>query len=275
MRSHDNGLQCEKCETWFHIKCENVSLDFYKALRKASEEIWFCTACKGKVKSLIETVKELEQKNDLLQRKMECLEDKWDNLKDSMVRETMHMVMDNLKTEMSVNTMGGMTKKEIVEDVKDELLKAMKEEEERKQRATNLVLYNVSESEKQTGQEKEQDDLEFCESIIKDGVGMEIPLDIQEVVRLGKHTNAQQLVKPRPILVKFKDSRVKWQILKNAKNLKRTDIEEFKNVFIAPDLTREQREWDKKLREELKSRKDAGEEGWYIKRGVLCRKCFL
>ena len=103
---------------------------------------------------------------------------------------------------------------------------------------------------------------------------METQLDIQEVVRLGKHRNAQQ-VKPRPLLVKFKNSWVKWQVLKNAKNLKRADVEEFKNIFIVPDLTREQREWDKKLREELKNKKDAGEEGWYIKRGELCKRHFL
>lgn len=172
VRNSDSGLQCEKCDTWFHIKCENISLEFYKSLSKAREEIWFCTACEGKVKSLIDTVKALEKKNDELQGKMECLEDKWDNLKDGMVKETMQMVLESLKTEMNVNTMGGITKKAIEEDVKVELLKAMKEEEEedKKQRATNLVLNNVTESTKEPEPEREIEDLEFCEKLMKDGV---------------------------------------------------------------------------------------------------------
>lgn len=44
VRKNDNGLQCEKCNAWLHIEGENVSLKFYKALRKASGEISFCIA---------------------------------------------------------------------------------------------------------------------------------------------------------------------------------------------------------------------------------------
>lgn len=140
VQDNDNGLQCEKCDAWFHIKCEKVSLELYKALKRASGEMWFCTTCKWKVRSLLETVKKLEQKNEDLQRRMESLEGKWHNLKDTMVRETTHMVMQNLKTEVNTSEAGGATKKELVGDAKEEILRAMKEEEERKYRATNLII---------------------------------------------------------------------------------------------------------------------------------------
>ena len=40
-------------------------------------------------------------------------------------------------------------------------------------------------------------------------------------------------------------------------------------VRISPDLTKQQREHDKKLRNEMKECRDNGETGLYIKNGVL------
>lgn len=34
VQDHDHGLQREKCDAWFHIKCEKVSIELYKALKR-------------------------------------------------------------------------------------------------------------------------------------------------------------------------------------------------------------------------------------------------
>ena len=44
---------------------------------------------------------------------------------------------------------------------------------------------------------------------------------------------------------------------------------------IVPDLTKKERETDKKLKEELKAKRDAGETDWMIKKGKLQRKPFF
>lgn len=202
---------------------------------------------------------------------MESLENQWENMKDTMTRETTHMVMENLKSEMNDSEAGVTTRKELVGDAKEEILRCMKEEEDRKHRATNLVIYNVDESGKHTETERKKEDMEFCHVLIKKGVGMSSQPDVQEVVRLGKNMVSG---KPRPLLVKLRNSMVKWQILRNAKNVKRSDVEKIRKVFVAPDLTKEQREWNKKLRDELKSKRDAGEIGWYMKGASYAGRVF-
>ena len=46
----------------------------------------------------------------------------------------------------------------------------------------------------------------------------------------------------------------------------------WKKVYISPDLTLKEREQGKKLREELKKRKEAGEKDIYIKSGKMHQK---
>ena len=48
--------------------------------------------------------------------------------------------------------------------------------------------------------------------------------------------------------------------------------ERYKEVFIAPDLTASQRKRETELKKENKARKEKGEEGLYIKRGVIYKK---
>jgi len=42
-------------------------------------------------------------------------------------------------------------------------------------------------------------------------------------------------------------------------------------IYISPDLTLREREADKKLRDELRQKREDGEEGWFIKRGKLVK----
>ena len=48
-----------------------------------------------------------------------------------------------------------------------------------------------------------------------------------------------------------------------------------RKLRIVPDLTKKEREADKKLKEELKAKKDAGDNDWMIKKGKLQRKTFF
>ena len=60
---------------------------------------------------------------------------------------------------------------------------------------------------------------------------------IIETVRLGTKKGNQ----PRPLLVKLNDEYTKWNILKNAKNLKNEENGMLKDIIISRDLTKEQR----------------------------------
>ena len=87
------------------------------------------------------------------------------------------------------------------------------------------------------------------------GIGLEGGIEIEH--RAGrKDENAS---KPRPlIVVKIKDDETRERLFKNARRLARND--EWKNVYVSPDLTCKQREEarkdEKKLREDAEKRNE-------------------
>jgi len=60
----------------------------------------------------------------------------------------------------------------------------------------------------------------------------------------------------RPLLVRIKTNEAPNEIQKRARDLK--DCEDFKRVYIAPDLTKKQQECDKDLREHVKKFREEG-----------------
>ena len=163
-------------------------------------------------------------------------------LKDRLV--TLEKRLDDLKIEL---------KGEIVSQVMDEL----RESEDKKIRETNLVIYNVPESNLGQPEERIVKDKNCCEELFVSGcLVASRDFDIVKCIRLGKKTENQR---PRPILVKLNSKHEKWLVLKNAKNLKKYQYSTMNKVSITPDLTVKEREQDKKLRLELKAKKDSGD----------------
>ncbi len=77
--------------------------------------------------------------------------------------------------------------------------------------------------------------------------------------------------KPRLLKIRLRSPKVKRKILNKAKELKESEIEHIKKIFITPDLTPAERDENKKLRNELQRRKDAGESGLGIRRGKIVK----
>ena len=65
---------------------------------------------------------------------------------------------------------------------------------------------------------------------------------------------------------------MKRQMLKNAKKLKNTNKERLKRVIITNDMTVTERERSKKLREELRRRREAGEENLTIRNNKIMKR---
>ena len=64
------------------------------------------------------------------------------------------------------------------------------------------------------------------------------------------------------------EERVKWHILSKARELSKSVRVDWKKVRISPDLTRQEREENRLLREEL-MRKRAEGSNWIIKKGKV------
>lgn len=253
VKENDDGLKCETCEQWYHTECENVAQELYKILQKYEDQMWFCGDCKNEVRGNIQKVKELERKNEEMDAKMKILEERWDKLREDMIEE----VTGKVKEEIS---------RDIVQQTTENVLSHLKEEGEKKQKKENIIMYNVNESEKENTEEKINDDLEKVRDVIESSLGVR-EYTIEKIIRLGRRENNRT----RPLLIKFRNEKEKWDVIKNAKNLKHETDEVKKRIGISMDLTEKQREHERKLVAELKERKSRGEQGLYIKNGKLCK----
>ena len=126
-----------------------------------------------------------------------------------------------------------------------------------------MIIYNVTESANQDPKARADFDIRICDEIVR----KELKIDVEfiKIFRLGEKSDN----KIRPILVCFRGETQKWRVLKAAKELRNSD--KFKNIFIAKDMTSEEREIDKGLREELRLRKQNGED-CQIKNGQIITK---
>ena len=116
----------------------------------------------------------------------------------------------------------------IKETVKATILEAKRFEK----RKSNVVVFGLPE------ESDEQNDLESFKRLCSD----ELHHDVQVIksLRLGKRSD-----KPRPLLVMCNDECERRKILLNAKLLKQSTNEIAKKVFIAADMTKDEREEQK------------------------------
>ena len=133
-------------------------------------------------------------------------------------------------------------------------VKAIKEFSDRERCKCNVVLYNLVEPVTSCT------DTEVFTQLCQKGLGLNIkPI---RTLRLGRPVEN----KIRPLLVILANAEDKLTILKSASRLR--SHSEFKNVFISPDRTRQEREAFRKL----KRRRAAGEPNLIIRNDKIITK---
>jgi len=244
VRSDQNGISCDACEQWFHCGCAKVSIDEYKMIQKMGNRItWNCGRCGTSVKEQNEKLKEENRKLIEILKNFE---------------KNIEARLEEFKSEIKNN---------ISNVVKEEIIGEMKEEEEKKKRQKNLVVYKLKESQKATKEHREEEDKNVCLDLMKNTLKVE-DCEIEKVIRLGKIDENNR--HDRPLLIVMQEKNKKYEVLTNASNLRYCQNEEHRKIYITPDMTIKQREENRKLREELKRRRDNGE-NWYIKNGKLVK----
>lgn len=153
-----------------------------------------------------------------------------------------------------------------VKVVKEDVAEAL----EMEKRRANIVFHGIKESVVTLDQLggnilDKSPDQDAVEEILKTGLRLDATRHIEEVQRIGRYTEG----KTRPLRVRVKTIEAKIEILKRARDLKQS--EEYKHIFIAPDLTRKQQLVDKDLREKLKQLRSDGEENVKIKQGKIIK----
>lgn len=299
--SKDRAIQCDGCNNWMQAACEKVGDDLLRQVEKEAIKVWLCEECSTQFKKSIGENKKLKEDNAEMKKELEGIKEKNEGMLDKIRRyekskveereqgstdrrngsdEELRLIkkqMEELQREVKeVSIKWKRMDEEIKDFIAQTVVDVIEERENKQKRVKNLVIYNVRESSAENSvKEQKEEDQAVCMDIFVNELKVE-DVEIVEAVRLGKKEEnvREDERKPRPLLVKISEVEKKWEIIKNAKKLKDTRKENYRRVFISPDLTPKERAEDKELREQLKQKREQGERGWYIKNRRLVRGNF-
>ena len=270
------SIPCGFCENYFHTKCiEGMTPEFVETCDKMNRlfggSAFLCVICRKlatklnksmrevekRMEEMEEKVKKAELERQVLASKVEKMESKSDQVKDKVV---------GMEKEIEAGV--ERAKKEVMNEIESE-------RKEREDRSENLVVYGVKESEAEDAEERKEDDkkkvMELAEAI-------DVPINGELEVKFRAGKKAEN-GKPRPMIVRVEDEETRQKLLTNARKLARK--EEWKTIYVSPDLTWQQREEareeERKLREEAEKKteeaKNSGRgEGKYVVVGPRGRR---
>ena len=269
--SATKSLMCTVCDLWFHYDCiEGMTKQLFDCCDLAYSTLgvssFFCKSCKKATAKLNGVIKDLRNEVEKLSKRVEKLEAG----RDVVIQQVKGVEAESVKMKevlqgVEQEVVSGMVKAK--EEVKKEMKVEMKRREDRNQR---IAVYGIAESEEQDEKKKcEEDQTKVKEMIVQ--IGVEVIGDVVVQYRAGRPREGEE-AKPRPVIVSFEDNESRARIMRNARNLSRKDG--WKRVFVAPDLTFEQREearrQEKELREEAqKKTDDAKNEGRAVRYVVI------
>ena len=233
---NSKSVGCNLCDTWWHKDCAGMDDDYFDQVIQTEKMFgwtgYLCKICckvskllNKDTKSLETKVTALEAENKALKLRLDALEKKQGEGEGNLTK---------VKEEMT------QAKEEVKKEVKEELI-------ERDERSDNLVIYGLKESEEEEAEERKKEDEEMVKKVAKQtGVTVE-ENDVEVKFRAGKK---REDGKPRPLIIRMKDPEKREKILDGANKLGKKD--EWKKVYVAPDMTAKQREDDRKKEDERK-----------------------
>ena len=255
----ENGIECHLCGGWCHKTCTGLSKAKFELLCENDASIrWACKHCIEKEKS-----------KDPLDIKLDKL---------------MLMIgqVNKRLDEMEKGESGKNLEKEIEEIVEAKLAKAMDKKQDQEIRENNVVIFGVPETDipedentKVPEHYKKEDQDFFDKMKILDKMremklGREV--EVVENFRLGKRGEDWRQ-KPRPLKVRLSCTEDRDILIKGAIKLNKSLSRDSPNKFyVNPDMTFEERQKQKELRDQLKARKANGEEDLIIREGEIIKR---
>ena len=304
VKEGEAGVLCDKCHDWFHASCQGIPKAAIKALERFDSLAWLCANCKSDLKgkkpkppsmsSLLNKLGQLEeavQKNSemivnavqahdksvkdhssQMEKSLKSFEEHASNQIKSLEKSALQYkssyaeVLKGTCTEVAHVVKAQMDKFPRVGDNGDrraavDLSKVLDDHLDKEKRKANIVIHNLPEQSEGTVVERCEKDSASFVTMIKDE--MKLNATVSKSFRVGKKLSD----KPRLLIVTLDNPAVKQDILRYASQLRHS--EQYSNIYVTPDLTQKEREANRKLREELASRRRSGEANLMIKGGKI------
>lgn len=272
----DKSVACNACDSWYHIKCQNVSEDKFKVLSMPGNEdlLWFCSGCSKSASKFLKMFTALNERQDKLEDRQGQVEKAMTDLSKGMgeiKQELVELTKLATSTDTKVETIieaklaDGLDQKmeERVNVRMKEVHEEIDEKLEMEKRKMNIIVHGLKETVNKDNEPEH--DLEMVKELFGTGLKLDSVRHVSVVERIGKADND----KTRPLRIKLLQFESKAEIMKRAKDLKENDS--FKKVVITPDLTRKQQIKDKELRTKLKEFRENGIQNCKISKGKIVK----
>ena len=258
-KAKEDVISCDVCLLGWHIKCLNMPKEEYVVLSK-DNNAWHCDYCKFAAKAVKRQMIQMQQNLDQIttrlntleansvskpQLEAQCLEViKSEESKDVISEVIKSVVPDMIRTEITEHDPPGQgatagAQVNPSNEIRKSIQEYLNDLDECQKRADNLLFHKVEESEKDSNDDKLEDDKNKITRIIRDIDGEFDTAKIKTTTRLGKG----EAGKKRPILVKFDEANTAAHILQNAKKLKGKNW----NISISKDLPKTVRNYRSQL----------------------------
>ena len=280
---NDKMLECMKCDQHFCIECLGKTPEQYEIMK---DIMWFCVPCRKEIERSIEIDKQIEEKCNAIKEMYENRLTELEARIDTKVNEAdvRKIAKEVFKEEINVNQdLKQITQSAVDQSLKElhaepQVLAAVAQQNERpeeeitrtgvneineqKARERNFVIHGLPEP---AFASKEDRASEEKARLIKIAKVCQVEINqknISKVHRLGKNDPKEN----RPVLVCLDDLECKISLFRNFNKVRELDpsednnenvlsqkeIKEFKELNISHDMTKQQREEDKRLRAEAK-----------------------
>jgi len=140
------------------------------------------------------------------------------------------------------------------------------EEQDKAKRKTNVIIRGLPEPRAADASDKDQEDFDAVQDLLRRiSCGN---ISVASVIRLGQPRREAD-AQPRPIRADLASEDARNRVLRNAESVKGWRDGFWKGVFVHEDQTPKEREAHKKLEEELRRRRAAGEANLKILNGEI------
>ena len=246
----NKGISCQICGQVFHVACiDNIDSAFRNFLSKNDFNSWKCNLCEENFRTLnnenIRLNREnsrLANENEQLRRRLDDLETQFSSIKNELKREILEELRNDSPTPPpNINNAS----------LNEQVLACLREEKDRDKRRLNLCLRNFPES------DSTSNDRTRVIELFKSKLGVN-ETELNNGVRNVKRVGAQSDDRPRIIIIECSNADLKRTLLQNSFKFKNVIMSNNK-IFLTPDLTKQQLEADRALRETLRFRRNNGE----------------
>ena len=269
--SNEDSVSCDACGDWYHPKCQGLTAEAFKALTKfESDFLWLCTDCKPQFRATLEVSKSLVGRIEQAEKRI------IDSFKEAQSKELIgEQLQDKIcRLEKTVKDMKDQQasiervvaeQKEAVKDVPkytEQLKNSTREMKKivdshgKEGREYNIILHNIPESDSEDAENRKQHDLKMFNNVVSALLGTEMKVETNQVYRLGKRQagtteRADNVKKSRLLLLKLKEKEHVNELMKRRTKLREVG---FSNVYLTKNLSPEEREEERALREELEKK---------------------